>query len=504
VSIKTSMNHHSARHLITRCILSLAALLLLINTMSIMAQSGNTIDFGQTITGSITAEAFRIVYAFQGRKGDVIDAALTTTSGNLDPVLLLNDDQGQLLARNDDNTADLNAALVSQPLPRDGTYFLTVTRFGQARGTTSGDFSLTLTRAGVTSTGDTVLQYGDSLVGEINTENFQHIYAFHAERGDIISASMQRISGDLDSLLILADAQGNVLVSNDEDEQSPGSFDAAIYDLRILKTGNYVLVATRFGRDAGISRGGFSLTLDRLAPETLGKVPEKGILLDYGAVVTGDIDSDNLMRFYTIEAKKGEILIINAERTRGNLDPILVLYTIKAGALSEVASNDSGIRGQNARISGYSVPSDGLYILMVSRFNRDTGITAGGYSLSLVGRTGVTVGADGKTTLQYGSAVTALISDDNAEQRFNFTANAGDTINITMDVTSGNLIAQLILLDPAGKQVALDDRGTGDAKLPAIKLADAGSYTIVATRRGRDKGTTQGTYVLTLTSGNQR
>ncbi|MEP7284791.1 MAG: PPC domain-containing protein [Chloroflexota bacterium] len=463
-------------------------------------QPSNTIDFGQTVTGTITNDAFRVVYTFQGRKGDIIDVSLTNTDGTLDPVLILADDQNKLIASDDDSIPDFNAELVSEQLPRDSTYFLIVTRFGQERGLTTGSYSLTLSRVGITGDADTALHYGDSIVNEISTQQFQHIYAFRAIRGDIIQATMQRISGDLDSFLILADAAGNVLVSNDEDAESPGTLDAGIYNFRIEKSGNYLLVATRFGREAGESSGGFSLSLDRLSPERLGNIPERSILLDYGSVETGTIDADNVMRFYLIEAKKGDVLTINAERTRGNLDPTLTLYT---SDLKELANNDSGLRGQNARISAYTVPVAGSYVLMVSRFNRDKGITAGDYSLSMVGRNGATVGANGKLTLQYGSAVSAIISDSSAEQQYTFAGTAGEVLSMNMAVTSGNLIAQLIFLDPAGKQIAQDDPGTGDAKLTTIKLTATGNYVIIATRRGRINGTTLGSYILTLTPKSQ-
>ncbi len=476
----------------------IGCLLSLLPLQSMQAQGTNTIAYQQTVAGRITNDMFRVVYTFQGRKGDIIDATLSQTDGTLDPVLLLADDQNNLLAVADDSASDFNASLLSVSLPNDSTYFLIVTRFGQERGLTVGGYSLTLALAGVAGGPDVFLQYGNSLVGEIDNTQFQHIYAFRANRGDVIDITMQRISGNLDALLILADANGKVLLSNDEDADSPGTLDAGIRNLRIEETGNYELVATRFGKAAGQSHGGFSLSLNRLPPETLGKVPEKAILLDYGTTTKGVIDSNNVLHFYLIEAKRGDILTIDVERTDGNLDPILALYTED---LKELATNDSGIRGQNARISGYAVPADGNYILMVSRFNRDTGITAGSFSLSLTGRTGVTVGAGGKLTLQYSSAANAIISDGNAAQEYTFAASAGDIVSVKMDTTSGNLLPELILLDPSGKQIALDDPGTDSAKLTRIKIPSAGNYVIVATRRGRDKGTTQGAYVLTLDNG---
>jgi hypothetical protein len=205
------------------------------------------------------------------------------------------------------------------------------------------------------------------------------------------------------------------------------------------------------------------------------------------------------LQFYLIEARKGDVLTITAERTKGNLDPILTLYT---NDLKELATNDSGQRGQSARISAFTVPADGFYILLVTRFNRDTGITAGDYTLTLIGRTSVTVGADGKATLAYNTVATAIIDDGNVAQQYTFSGTAGDVVTITMDVVSGNLIGQLLLIDPNKKQVALDDPGAGDAKLVRLKLQSTGDYTIIATRRGRDKGTSRGTYRLMLSQEN--
>ncbi len=458
------------------------------------------LTYGQVVTGRITNDSFRTVYTFQGRQGDVVDITLSRTDGTLDPMLILMDDHSNILARDDDSGPGSDAAISSLELPRDGDYFVIVTRFGQERGLTTGGYSLTLVRVGLQGGTGAVLQFGDSVVAELNNEHFQQVYVFRANRGDLIQASMQRISGDLDPLLILADLDGAVLLVNDEDPASPGTLDAAIRDFRIEKSGSYLLVATRFGREAGQSHGGFSLTLDRLPPETLGRVPERAILIDYGNTATGTIDASNVMRFYLIEAHKGDVLTIDVQRTRGNLDPTLTLYT---GDLKELATNDSGQRGQSARISAFKVPLDSNYILMVSRFNRDKGITAGAYSLALIGRTLVTVGAGGRATLQYNTAVNAIVNDSNVAQEYTFAGSAGDVVTIAMDATSGNLLAQLILLDPNRKQLALDDPGTGSARLQKVKLLANGIYTIVATRRGHEKGASQGGYMLTLTRENR-
>jgi hypothetical protein len=362
--------------------LFLTLIITLLSVAPIHAQD-NQLSYGQTVTGQITKDAFRRIYTFQGRKGDIIEATLTSTDNKLDPALILTDEHNGLIAMDDDDAGDYNATLPSIRLTEDGVYFLIATRFGQERGLTTGGFSLTLTRVGIVSNDaqpeGTVLQYGDSVVKEIDATVSQHLFAFSALRGDIISVTMQRISGDLDPLLVLADAQGQVILSSDDDPESPGTLDAAIRTLRIQQTANYVIIATRFGQEAGTSSGGFSLKLEKLGAESIGRTPDFPELLDIRTIVTGSISKDVVRRYYQIEAKAGEVLTVEVKRTKGNLDPTVQIMSGDGQRL--LASNNTGARGVNARITEYRIPLDGQYLVVVSRFNGDTGITAGDYSL---------------------------------------------------------------------------------------------------------------------------
>jgi hypothetical protein len=353
------------------------------------------IAYGQTVDGQITRENFRVIFAFEGREGDIIDAVLARTEGTLDPLLILTDDQNTLLAIDDDGASssavgsaeggpdDYAAAITSLRLGRDGLYFLIATRFGQDRGLTTGRFTLSLTRVGVAGvTGrpsGTVLQYGDSVVDALGDGVHQLLYAFSALRGDVVSVRMQRISGDLDPLLILADSQGNVVVSSDDDPDSPGTLDAALYNVRIQRTDNYVIIATRFGAAEGPSSGGFSLRLEKVGTEQIGLSVEFAALLDVGVQMSGSISREAVRRYYLIEVKAGDLLTVEARRTRGNLDPILELRSRDGAQL--LARHDSGRRGVNARITDYRVLIDGPLVIVVSRFNQETGITAGDYTL---------------------------------------------------------------------------------------------------------------------------
>src|SRR5579859_6626779 len=162
--------------MVKRLSLLLLALLLISPSLAGSAQGGSQIAYGQTVTGKITNSNSRVIYTFQGHKGDIIDVSLNRTDGTLDPVLILTDSQNNLIAMNDQSGADSTASLVSQQLTADGAYFLIVTRFGQGLGLTTGGYSLTLTRAGVASGTDVTLQYGDSVVDTLGGAQYQRVY----------------------------------------------------------------------------------------------------------------------------------------------------------------------------------------------------------------------------------------------------------------------------------------------------------------------------------------
>jgi hypothetical protein len=377
---------HIARTRRTLCLL--IALLACLALPQPSAAQGNTLAYGQTVEGRLTDESFRTVYAFQGQQGEIVDAVMRRLDGNLDPALLLLDSANALIARDDDGADNLNAALSAVILPRTETYFLVATRFGQAQGTTTGRYSLTLTRVGVAADPELeaetlLLRYDESAVRELNDAQPQHIYTFAALRGDLITIRMTRISGDLDSALILADSEGNVLLINDEATDRRGTLDAAIVEWRVPATASYLLVATRFGGEGGNTRGAYSLLLTRVPPEQLGLTPERAVLLEFGERVAGRITRDAVRRYYLFQAGAGQLITAEVTRTRGNLDPTLALFTAD---LVPLAEQSESVRGQRARLADYRIPRDGMYMLIVSRFNAEAGITEGEFTLQLAAR----------------------------------------------------------------------------------------------------------------------
>lgn len=109
------------------------------------------LSYGQTEAGEITADQYLRFYVFNGQAGDMVTIRLTHTSGNLDSVLHLYQsvaDGWIEIASNDDSPAGgtYEALLSNIILPQTAKYLIAVSRYGLERETTTGTFTITLTR----------------------------------------------------------------------------------------------------------------------------------------------------------------------------------------------------------------------------------------------------------------------------------------------------------------------------------------------------------------------
>jgi hypothetical protein len=458
-------------------------------------QQDGTLPFGEPVSGVLGEDTFRRVYTFRANTGDQITLEMARVSGDLDPYLLLMDAAGGVLASSDDSGSGTDARIAGWRAPAQDLYFVVVTRFGQSHGSTSGTYSLLLTRAEVQTSSGTSLTLGQTTLGRIGAQSPVAFYFLRAERGQVLDLSMRRTSGDLDPHLDLATSNGRIIASNDDDPLAQGTLDAAIRSYTVLESGLYVLVATRFGREAGNTEGSYILSVTQAAPESLGDTAERARLMDYGQAVQGTIDEPVAGRYYWFDAKRGDVVTISQETDEGNLDPFVRLLDAN---LEELTSNDnSGTRGL-AQILAYTLPDAGRYYIFATRADEGAGQTTGSYTLTLEGRLGVIGGR--ALELPYGGSATGQIDPDHLAEEYVFFGQEGDIITVTMERTSGDLDALLTIQDSARKQLAFDDDSAGNqnAQLDRFVLPRDDMYIIVASRYDGAAGTTSGTYLLSL------
>ncbi len=481
----------------------------LLSVTSAFAQTetpGVPFGYGTPVSGTLNNSTPDAVYQFTGLRGDVIAIDLTVTSGDLDPMVTLTDSQGDVIALSDDAAVEGRGSrdlhLESLHIPRSDQYSLVVARFGYGLGITSGGYTLAVDRIGVSSASGSALRYGDSVYNTITDSTPQVYYSFRAARGDVISVRMQRASGDLDPALMIVNSQSQIIANNDD---SPGTLDAAINGFIVRDDGVYVIIASRFGEAAGRSKGSFVLTLNSAAQSGLGRTVEFALPILPGVAVQGEITDDADAEFYAFDGKRDDIVTIRMNRASGDLDAFLSLLD---GSQREIITDDDSGGGQNSLINRYVLPADGRYTIVATRYERDSGDTQGQFQL-LLDVSGSTRGdgapnstAQGVPRIDYNSTVSGSITSDATQVFYAFVGQEGDQVTVTMSRIDGNLNSRVAILNAARSPLISDDDSGGNqnARIDSFTLPTTGVYYIVATRYSGSQGdpNTTGSYSLTL------
>lgn len=103
------------------------------------------------------------------------------------------------------------------------------------------------------------------------------------------------------------------------------------------------------------------------------------------------------------------------------------------------------------------------------------------------------------TPVFFNSPTEGVIVGDQYYQTYTFTGTAGQLVNISMSKVLGNLDTLLILFDASGTIIADNDDVDSPRDTNSVistRLPSAGTYTVFASRYGKDVGGTEGTYTL--------
>jgi hypothetical protein len=183
------------------------------------------ISAGQRVSGRLEpgdqpreGGGFQDLWEFDGRAGQ--DIMIEMHSSDLDPYLELRDEAGALVAENDDG-GDGTGALIITRLPRAGRYRIVARSFAERE--TGGLYELGFSLGGEIARpgrfldlreGETVLgrlEAGDSVVGD---STYADVFNYRATReGDVI---IDLRSGDFDAYLLVKDAGGTTLATDDD------------------------------------------------------------------------------------------------------------------------------------------------------------------------------------------------------------------------------------------------------------------------------------------------
>jgi hypothetical protein len=205
----------------------------------------------------------------------------------------------------------------------------------------------------------TLLESGDSGSAAFNDEINTHLYAFHATAGDVVSIVMTQTSEDLDPLLVLLDANGAVLAS--DDDSGSVQLAAAITDFEIPDDGTYLILATSTvfleGTDSPSDELEYTLSLvgNTTPDDFVATEVELGATeLEYGNIVESESSDDAPAAFFVFEGAAGDIVAVQVE---SDTFPTVLYVFDPSGARLAV---------DPSAITGLELTEDGTYLILAA------------------------------------------------------------------------------------------------------------------------------------------
>lgn len=483
--------------------------------------AGQVLTVGEAITGEFTATTPTISYIFNARAGDLVAANLfaTETAGGVTPELRLLDLNLQTLAQG----AGSRFATVRQAIPRSGTYILQATNMNPGA---PGGFNLRLTGVPVDVAKLPIsgIGYNQQAQGQIDDRAPIQYYRFSGKAGERVTIEMNALSGGLDPFLILTDGNLNEELSFNDNVSATRN--ARIVRYRLEKDGDYLILATRAGLEAGASAGEFNLALTvgdiALTPGALSASLTWNAPADLNLFVrdpagrivswsnpsipsggTLQIDSNTNCETPTDQPVE-HIFWPEGALTPGDYD-IWAWYQqpcMSAGAVPftlSVAVDDEPV---------LQTPAGATTLRPGQRFEARLRVAPDGETFVLE-RGQVTnptpqqaASEGGDRLIVYGDTAQAALTDTVYAMFYQFRGAAGDRIRVRVATLAGDLDPMVVLRDANDHNLPNGinddaDPSTRDSALDYTLPAD-GQYVLAVTRFGVRDGTTTGTFRLTL------
>lgn len=163
-------------------LLCLCLLLALPAAAQMIEPGGELISYGAVVDGTVTQEMIFEWWSIQGSEGDLMVVEMIGENG-LAPLIGLLDPDGELIARSADG--EINGLISMEfTLPVTGMYTIVATRVGNVDGTTTGDYTLRVSRANPT----------------IGRDRPYQPVTFRCRDMEVITAATLEFSEDLDTV----------------------------------------------------------------------------------------------------------------------------------------------------------------------------------------------------------------------------------------------------------------------------------------------------------------
>lgn len=295
--------------------------------------------------------------------------------------------------------------------------------------------------------------FGDPITAELDSSNPALRYRFVGDANQAVIITQQ--SQDLDSYLVLSDANG-VEITVDDDSGAE-SFDSRIGPFVLPAAGEYIITATSHGYynfDDASALGQFTVMVDEIDVEPM----------EYTQTKSGELETPNAQAFYSFRGQQGDLIEIDL--IADNFDAHLSL--LEPGELQFPLGEDWGYGTDPAIIAGLTLPVTGDYLINVSSLEM---FNSGEFDLRLNRAT--------VNELVLNEPSAATITSEEPTLYYSFEGSAGDVFDVVVD-SGETLDTTLTINDPDGFQVGYnDDFGGIDPTLTDFILPQDGVYTVL-------------------------
>jgi hypothetical protein len=287
------------------------------------------------------------VYRFCGSAGDVVNVAVTTTSGVLSPEVKILDPTGAMVCQAAGGYCVYGTAEIgSCALTSSGTYTILLDDCGNAK---TGNYNLYLQR--LNRPGDAVpFAFGATVTAAIGAAAEKDTSTFSAASGDAINVAVTTTSGTLSPEVKIVDSVGAVVC------QASGGYcvygTAEIGNCALSSNGTYTILLDDCGN---AKTGSYNIYLQRLND------PEQATVIGPGTI-EGRIDVPAEKDAYTFFATSAGSIRVTMTTSSGSLSPDVKVID-QNGVVLCAAAGSYCVYG-TAEIASCSVSAPGRYSII--------------------------------------------------------------------------------------------------------------------------------------------
>ncbi|MGB7337892.1 MAG: PPC domain-containing protein [Phototrophicaceae bacterium] len=163
-------------------------------------------------------------------------------------------------------------------------------------------------------------------------------------------------------------------------------------------------------------------------------VSAQSLMITYDEVVTGSLDDNNYEQIYTFEGQAGDTITISmqSEGDDVRLDSFVFLRDAQG---NDLTFDDDAGGNLNSFVGPYTLPDDGVYTVVATRFSQEQGTSSGDYTL--------VVNLEDVQSIVIGEAVSVSFETLNAFEFYNFTAEVDAVYYINLRLVEGETNAEI-------------------------------------------------------------